>query len=291
MPARKPGRRSGRPSPSSLSDLGQAVAKLNRTQFKSNTLAEMKDQQVATALGTLQDVVDPARSRRKRRGRLHDREAAAALRAEARGEFAAELLPALDGLEMALDSGRALLERRRRQEDEAAAAAGAQNAAPRLGRTGPACGSGWRGRCSGRGLPPGASGRPADRPPRLRMRDEMAAEVEAWLQGLEMVRTRFLALLATADIYPIEAEGQPFDPRLHLAMATESRADLPDGAVVAVLRKGYRQREPGAALRRGGGQSRGRPRRSAHRQPAGDADAAPPKIICGWTTRQKAVRL
>ena len=71
----------------------------------------------------------------------------------------------------------------------------------------------------------------------------MAPEVEAWLQGLEMVRTRFLALLATADIYPIEAEGQPFDPRLHLAMATESRADVPDGTVVAVLRKGYRQRD------------------------------------------------
>jgi hypothetical protein len=71
----------------------------------------------------------------------------------------------------------------------------------------------------------------------------MAGEVEAWLQGLEMVRTRFLALLATAGIYPMEAEGQPFDPRLHLAMATESRSDAPDGTVVAVLRKGYRQRD------------------------------------------------
>ena len=71
----------------------------------------------------------------------------------------------------------------------------------------------------------------------------MAGEVEAWLQGLEMVRTRFLALLATAGIYPMEAEGQPFDPRLDLAMATESRSDAPDGTVVAVLRKGYRQRD------------------------------------------------
>jgi molecular chaperone GrpE len=70
----------------------------------------------------------------------------------------------------------------------------------------------------------------------------MTDAFEAWLQGLEMVRTRFLGLLATADIHPVQAEGQPFDPRLHLAMATESRAGVPDGTVVAVLRKGYRQR-------------------------------------------------
>ena len=75
---------------------------------------------------------------------------------------------------------------------------------------------------------------------------------------MELVRTRFLGLLATADIYPIEAEGQPFDPRLHLAMETESRAELPDGTVVDVLRKGYRQRGSGAPLRRGDRQSRGR---------------------------------
>ena len=70
----------------------------------------------------------------------------------------------------------------------------------------------------------------------------MIAGLEAWLQGLEMVRTRFLALLATADISPIRAEGQRFDPRLHLAMTIESHADARDGAVVAVLRKGYQQR-------------------------------------------------
>ena len=71
----------------------------------------------------------------------------------------------------------------------------------------------------------------------------MTDAMVAWLQGLELVRTRFLGLLATADIYPIEAAGRLFDPRLHLALETASRADLPDGAVVNVLRKGYRQRE------------------------------------------------
>ena len=41
---------------SSLNDLGQTVTKLNRTQFRFTTLAELKDQQVATSLGVLQDV-------------------------------------------------------------------------------------------------------------------------------------------------------------------------------------------------------------------------------------------
>ena len=39
-----------------------------------------------------------------------------------------------------------------------------------------------------------------------------------------------------------EAAGQLFDPHLHPAMTTDSRAGVPDAAVVAVLREGYRQR-------------------------------------------------
>ncbi len=221
----------------SLGELSQALAKLNRTQFKTNALAEMKDQQVATALGTLQDVVTRREQVQEARSR-HDRESAAALRTDARVEFAAELLPALDGVELALESGRAMLARRRQLE--AARAAEVQNgvrehafepARPGLGQR-LAWAIGGRGALSGVKAPSSA----------LPRGDEMAAEVEAWLHGLEMVRARFLALLATAGVYPIEAEGQPFDPRLHLAMATEHRGDAPDGTVVAVLRKGYRQR-------------------------------------------------
>jgi len=164
-----------------------------------------------------------------------------ALRVEARGEFAADLLPALDGLEMALLSGRGLLERRRRQEVEAARSAQAQSTLPEPpshARPGLWQRLAWA--LWGRGLPPGSV--PPRGPATSPIRDDVADAVTAWLQGLEFVRTRFLGLLATADIYPIQAEGRPFDPRLHLAMETESRAELPDGAVVNVLRKGYRQR-------------------------------------------------
>jgi molecular chaperone GrpE (heat shock protein) len=220
---------------SDLSDLAQTVAKLSRTQFKSNTLAEMKDQHVATALGVLQDVA--ARREQAPEARISvEQERAASLRVEARGEFAADLLPALDGLEMALQSGRDLLERRRAQKVEAV-----QSAIP---EPSPVRSSLWQ-RLAwalwGRGLPPGAL--PPRAPAAAPIRDEMTDTVTAWLQGLELVRMRFLGLLATADIYPIEMAGRLFDPRLHLALETASRADLPDGAVVNVLRKGYRQRE------------------------------------------------
>jgi hypothetical protein len=163
------------------------------------------------------------------------------LRVEARGEFAADLLPALDGLEMALQSGRDLLERRREQQVEAARNAQTHSAITEP----PAVRSSLWQRLAwalwGRGLPPGAL--PSRSPASAPVRDEMTDAMVAWLQGLELVRTRFLGLLATVDIYPIEAAGRLFDPRLHLAMEAASRADLPDGAVVNVLRKGYRQRE------------------------------------------------
>ena len=223
----------------SLNELGQTVAKLSRTQFKSNALAEVKDEQVASALGVLRDVASrggPAQEART----LLELERAGALSLETRGEFAADLLPALDGLEMALDSGRALLARGQ-QNDGATPVAQVQSASAGPARGAPSLLQRLAWASFGRRLPAGSgvTGAAPSLPP---ARDEMTVGLGAWLQGLEMVRTRFLGLLATADIQPVPAEGQPFDPRVHLAMGSDSLAGLPDGAVVAVLRQGYRQR-------------------------------------------------
>ena len=224
----------------SLDDLGQTVAKLSRTQFKSNALAELKDEQVSSALGVLREVASrrgPAEEART----VHELERASALRLEARGEFAADLLPALDGLELALDSGRALLARRRQNDDASMPEAQAQGATSEPPRGAPSLlqRSAWA--LFGRRLPVG-SVVTSTAPPVPPAPDEVADGLGAWLQGLEMVRMRFLGLLATADIYPVPAEGEPFDPRLHLAMGSDAFAGVPDGTVVAVLRKGYRQR-------------------------------------------------
>lgn len=212
----------------SVDELAQALARANRTQFKSNTLAEMKEQQVATALGVLQEIAT-RREQMQAARQAQEEERAAALRDEAQAEFAAELLPALDGLELALASGRAMLDRQR------AAAAAGRPAEP----TQPTFWQRLVWAFKGAGPPPGMAAAGATTPA---LNVEVVTALEAWLQGLEMVRTRFLGLLAAADIAPIPAEGQRFDPRLHLAMAIETRADAPDGAVVAVLRKGYQQR-------------------------------------------------
>ena len=64
----------------------------------------------------------------------------------------------------------------------------------------------------------------------------------AWLRGLDLVRDRFSALLSKEEILPIEALHQPFDPRLHVAVETETRNDVEANTVVRVLRQGYRQR-------------------------------------------------
>jgi molecular chaperone GrpE len=209
-----------------LDDLTQTVTRLNRAQFKTNALGEVKEQQTAAAISTLQEIVTRREERLEERD-LEERQRSAELRAEARGEIAADLLPALDGLELALESGRTLLERRHQQEAETARAA-RPVAAPRP----PSLWRRWLLALFGVRMPAPVSSAP----------DELPEAVEAWLRGLELVRSRFQALLAAEGVEPIPAQGWPFDPRLHVALETELRADLPAGTVVTVARKGYRQR-------------------------------------------------
>ena len=215
--------------------LNGAVAKLTRTQFKSTTLAEAKDQQLSSALATFQDIV--ARRQEMAQASVSQEQTRwGELRSEARGELAVDLLPALDVLELALESGWALLERQRREAADAAAA--------RLSRAEHAHAEGaWQKlrRALGGQPEPGQSA--LDRGQPATAADEVLDTLEGWLRGLELVHERFLGLFALENIWPIDSEGKPFDPRLHVAMETEARSDVPEGTVVAVLRKGYRQRE------------------------------------------------
>jgi molecular chaperone GrpE len=58
--------------------------------------------------------------------------------------------------------------------------------------------------------------------------------------GLEMVRGQLAGLLAGHGVEEIEADGRPFDPNVHEAVAQLPSADHPEGAVVEVIEKGYR---------------------------------------------------
>jgi molecular chaperone GrpE len=42
------------------------------------------------------------------------------------------------------------------------------------------------------------------------------------------------------EVRPFEAQGQPFDPRVHEAISRIASDDVPSGAVAAELQKGYR---------------------------------------------------
>ena len=70
---------------------------------------------------------------------------------------------------------------------------------------------------------------------------QTGAPMESLVQGVAMVRNMFLAKLRTYGLEPIEAEGKPFDPQEHEAVAMVDVSD-PDlgGKVVDVLRPGYR---------------------------------------------------
>jgi molecular chaperone GrpE len=57
--------------------------------------------------------------------------------------------------------------------------------------------------------------------------------------GLEMVRGQLAGLLAGHGVEEIDAQGQPFDPTMHEAIA-QVPSDHPGGTIVEVVEKGYR---------------------------------------------------
>jgi molecular chaperone GrpE len=75
--------------------------------------------------------------------------------------------------------------------------------------------------------------------------DAMPAEVEAvgWIEGIVLLDRKLRALLESEGVTPIEAIGQPFDPREHEAIASVPATGKPDGEVVAEVQRGYRVRD------------------------------------------------
>lgn len=58
-------------------------------------------------------------------------------------------------------------------------------------------------------------------------------------QGVELVARGIFAALQKHGLSPVEAQGKPFDPKLHEAMSQVESAEHPEGAVIEVLQKGY----------------------------------------------------
>lgn len=62
-------------------------------------------------------------------------------------------------------------------------------------------------------------------------------------EGVGMVRNKLAKLMESEGVTPIEALGEPFDPRLHEAVLEVETEDHPDGSVVEEYRRGYRYRD------------------------------------------------
>lgn len=188
---------------SRVADISDATTRLTRTQFKANSLAETQTRKAEEAISLLRDRIE-SQEAEARRAAIAAADDVESIRASARAGVVTGLLPTIDGLDLAIENGRRLLVR-------------LENPPPPPDRGG----------FFARFRTGGSRERPE------------AAALEGWLGGLELVRDRFHAFLASEGVTPIDALGAQFDPRLHVAVAAVDGVG-PEGAVAEVLRTGYK---------------------------------------------------
>jgi len=61
--------------------------------------------------------------------------------------------------------------------------------------------------------------------------------------GVELIVKQMEEILRQLQVHPVAAVGEAFDPRLHEALGSVERDDLPDQHVAEEIRRGYRLRE------------------------------------------------
>jgi molecular chaperone GrpE (heat shock protein) len=189
-----------------LVGLDKTIGRAGREQFKANALTETQITQFQTTLAALQTA-----DARREATLAEARDQYRAGQAAARLDVARALLPALDGLDEALRSGKQILNEKL-ADKELPPPSFFQRV--QLWLAPPA-------------LPP-----PTD--------PTLVKTMAAWLAGLTFVRDRLLAVLAAEGVYPMPAEGEPFDPQLHVVVeVTPVTGGLPPGTVTAEIRRGY----------------------------------------------------
>ena len=70
-----------------------------------------------------------------------------------------------------------------------------------------------------------------------------AGSVEQLRAGIELIVKQMEDVLRALNVQPVESVGTRFDPRVHEALESVDRADLPDHQVLVVVRRGYRIRD------------------------------------------------
>jgi molecular chaperone GrpE len=61
--------------------------------------------------------------------------------------------------------------------------------------------------------------------------------------GVELIVRQMDEALRGINVQPVEAVGAQFDPRVHEALASEERDDVPDHQVIEEIRRGYKLRD------------------------------------------------
>jgi molecular chaperone GrpE len=61
--------------------------------------------------------------------------------------------------------------------------------------------------------------------------------------GVELIAKQMDDVLRALNVTPVETVGHPFDPRVHEALESVERTDLPDHQVIDEIRRGYRIKE------------------------------------------------
>ena len=64
-------------------------------------------------------------------------------------------------------------------------------------------------------------------------------DADAWASGIELIQRKFQAFLDADGVTRIEAEGEPFDPNFHEALAQEPVEGIENGRIVAIIQHGY----------------------------------------------------
>jgi molecular chaperone GrpE len=69
------------------------------------------------------------------------------------------------------------------------------------------------------------------------------ASAEQLRTGVELIVKQMEEVLGRLNVQAIPTVGQPFDPRVHEALGSVEREDLPDHSIVDEIRKGYKLRD------------------------------------------------
>jgi molecular chaperone GrpE len=70
-----------------------------------------------------------------------------------------------------------------------------------------------------------------------------AGSVEQLRAGIELIVKQMEDVLRALNVQPVESVGVRFDPRVHEALESVDRSDLPDHQVLEEVRRGYRIRD------------------------------------------------